>query len=100
MKVDELRAVLRQRPYVRVTGTVEFQNFQTVHQLVNSMLQAAAQQGQQGSNAAQQALVSTLINLIVPDRLHFAVQPFDEHEDLIMYSNLKRECYWTETPTM
>ena len=98
-EVDQIRRVLQERPYIRAEGTSEFQDFQMLQRLINVFLDLATQQQQPsalatsaGNQSAEMKLISTFVNMIVPNRLHFAVQPIKHITELVMYSNLKQEC--------
>ncbi len=97
--IDQIRLVLQERPYVRAEGLSEFQDFQMLQRLINVFFDLATQQAGSsalattgGNKSAEMKLISTLVNMIVPNRLHFAVQPLEHIKDIILYANLKQEC--------
>ncbi|MDE2821557.1 MAG: hypothetical protein OXI40_17635 [Chloroflexota bacterium] len=98
-EVHQIRQLLQERPYIRAEGKSEFQDFQMLQRLINVFLDLGTQQrmsselvNSEVNQNAEMKLISTFVNMIVPNRLHFAVRPIEHITELVMYSNLKQEC--------
>ena len=93
---EEVHEAIRTTPYVRIEGTCEFRDFNMVKRLLSVFARGqgrspSKKKGNRHKSSNQESPLSIeeLIEHFVPNRIHFAVQPFP---GMIAYSNLKAEC--------
>ncbi len=93
---ETIHSEVKKTPYVRIEGKSEFRDFDLVKRLMEAATreQSKGSSGSKGkrknkSNQTAPLNQAELIDLIVPNRIHFAVQPFP---GFVAYSNLKAEC--------
>lgn len=96
LTADQIREEIKQTPYVRIEGKSEFRDFEMVKRLMGAVAKGQSKNslGKKGkrrnsSNQSNPMTQSELIDQFVPNRIHFAVQPFP---GFIAYSNLRAEC--------
>ena len=98
--VELIHAKIGEKPYVRVEGMIEFQDYQRVKRLVSAMAGLLPlldnNFGQSQSNGATQQILTAfpgIIDMIMPSRNHMALQPFDSLKAFRLFSNLKEDCF-------
>ena len=94
--IATVHAAVKRTPYVRIEGTSEFRDFQMVKRLFDIFSrrqpQGASRSKSKRRNSTDQStssFESEIIDQLLPNRIHFAVQPFP---GFTAFSNLKAEC--------
>ena len=108
--VKELHKILSQKPYVRVEGTSKFQDYHRVKRLIDGISQIEQLQSgipnthgnskrRKGSNKSgnrtlqtREQMIKSIIDLLMPNRNHLFVRPFESLRKFEVVSNLKSDC--------
>ena len=109
--IEELHKILSQKPYVRVEGSSEFQDYHRIKRLVGGISQIEQLQSgisnthgnskrRKGSNKSgnrttlqtQEQMLKGVVDLLMPNRSHLFVQPFESLHEFKVVSNLKSDC--------
>lgn len=93
---EHVHSAIKSTPYVRIEGQSEFRDFEMVKRLMEAVAGGQSKnsagkkgKGRSSANRSSPMTESELIDQFVPNRIHFAVQPFPR---FIAFSNLKAEC--------
>lgn len=104
--IEALHKQLAVKPYVRAEGMSTFQDYRRVKEYLDGVVQIAQlQQPKKTSKRKDQQSqdqmlkgFKSIVDLIMPNRNHLFVQPFESLHEFKIISNLKSECYVDRDP--